>query len=59
MKKITILLIIFCGGFSFAQKNDKKVKLEKKGDLTQVTFYYDNGKIDQKGVFKYGKLHGT
>ncbi|MDY7396507.1 nicotinic acid mononucleotide adenyltransferase [Aureibaculum sp. 2210JD6-5] len=58
MKKIAILLIVFCVSFSFAQENDKKVKLEKKGDITEATFYYDNGKIDQQGFFKNGKLHG-
>ncbi|RPD96612.1 nicotinic acid mononucleotide adenyltransferase [Aureibaculum marinum] len=59
MKKIAILLIVFCVSFSFAQQNENKVKLEKKGDLTEATFYYDNGQIDQHGFFKDGKLHGT
>ncbi|MBJ2173995.1 nicotinic acid mononucleotide adenyltransferase [Aureibaculum sp. A20] len=59
MKKIAVLLIVFCVSFSFAQENDNKVKLEKKGDITEATFYYDNGEIDQQGSFKDGKLHGT
>lgn len=59
MKKIVALFVVFCVSFSFAQEKDKKVKLEKKGDVTQATFYYDNGKIDQQGFFKHGKLHGN
>ena len=31
-----------------------------KGDLTEATYYYDNGTIQQIGTFnKSGKLHGT
>ncbi|QCX40803.1 nicotinic acid mononucleotide adenyltransferase [Aureibaculum algae] len=59
MKKLAVLLIVFCVSFSFAQEKDNKVKLEKKGDVTEATFYYDNGEIDQQGFFKDGKLHGT
>lgn len=59
MKKIAVLLIVFCVSFSFAQKENKKVKYEQKDDLVAVTYYYDNGKIEQQGFFKDEKLHGT
>lgn len=59
MKKVAIVLIVLCVSFTFAQEKDKKVKLEKKEDVTEATFYYDNGEIDQQGFFKNDKLHGT
>jgi len=57
MKKIVTLLMILCVGVVFAQ--DKNVKYEKKGDLVEATFTYDNGQIEQHGFFKDEKLHGT
>lgn len=58
MNKIVTLILIFCVGLTFAQdKNNPKVV--KKGDLTYVTYYHENGKIEQTGLFnEAGKLHG-
>jgi antitoxin component YwqK of YwqJK toxin-antitoxin module len=58
MKKIVTLLLVFCVGFTYAQ-DKKNPKVEKKGDLTFVTYYHENGKIEQTGLFnEEGKLHG-
>ena len=44
--------------FTYAQ-DKKETKLEKKGDLTFVTYYHDNGEVQQKGAFNVkGKLQG-
>lgn len=58
MKKTLILLITLCVGFTYAQDKNEP-KLEKKGDLTQVTYFHDNGIVEQKGAFDInGKLQG-
>lgn len=58
MKKIIIVLVMLCVGFTYAQ-DKKEPKLEKKGDVTEVTYYHENGEIEQKGTFNAnGKLHG-
>ena len=58
MNKIVTLLLVFCVGFTFAQ-DKKNPKVEQKGDLTFVTYYHENGKIEQTGLFnEEGKLHG-
>lgn len=60
MKKFA--LVVACLMFAvtiYAQEN-QKVEITKKGDLTEATYYYDNGKIEQMGTFNAdGKLHGT
>jgi len=58
MKKIVMMLIMLCVGFTYAQ--DKiQPKVEKKGDTTLVTYYHDNGEIQQTGAFDVnGKLQG-
>jgi len=57
MKKFILILTLLVTGYCFAQKPD--VKVEKKGDLTMATYYYDNGNIEQQGTFNSeGKLHG-
>lgn len=44
--------------FTHAQEKNE-TKLEKKGDLTLVTYYHNNGEIQQKGAFNSdGKLQG-
>lgn len=58
MKKIVILLVMLTVGFTYAQ-DKKETKLEKKGDLTLVTYYHDNGEVQQTGAFNAeGKLQG-
>ncbi|WP_333599304.1 toxin-antitoxin system YwqK family antitoxin [Flavobacterium sp.] len=56
MKKILILGALLISGFSFAQT--VKPVLEQEGNLVKATYYYDNGKIQQQGYFKDGKLEG-
>lgn len=58
MKKLVFIFALLCVSFSFGQDN-KKVKSEKKGDLTEVTYFNEYGKISQQGTFnEEGKLHG-
>ena len=57
MKKLILIFALLVAGYGFAQKPN--VKLEKVGDLTLATYYYDNGKIEQQGTFNNeGKLQG-
>lgn len=58
MKKIVVLLIMLSVCFSYAQDN-KAPKVEKKDNVTLVTYYHDNGIISQKGTFNaQGNVHG-
>ena len=57
MKKILILSALFSSVFAFAQS--QKPVLEQEGNLVKATYYYDNGKIQQQGYFKDGKLTGV
>ena len=58
MKKIVVFLMVFSVGFSFAQDKVSPT-IEKQGDLTLVTYYHDNGEVQQTGAFdSNGKLHG-
>lgn len=66
MKKIAIILMVFCVALVSAQNSNEEVSLKEgnkqykvKGDLVEVTIYHDNGKIEQHGFFKDKKLHGT
>jgi antitoxin component YwqK of YwqJK toxin-antitoxin module len=56
MKKILLIVAIMMGGFAFSQSNNPV--LEEEGQLVKATYYYDNGKIQQVGYFKDGKLDG-
>ena len=58
MKKIVVVALMLCVSLTFAQE-DKNVKYEANGDLTEATYYYDNGVVKQEGTFNAeGKLHG-
>ncbi|WP_225036727.1 toxin-antitoxin system YwqK family antitoxin [Winogradskyella sp. SM1960] len=58
MKKIAMILVLLCVGFTYAQDKNQP-KLEKKGDVTIATYYHDNGEVAQKGTFNAdGKLQG-
>lgn len=66
MKKIAIILMVFCVALVSAQNDNGEVSLKEgnkqykaKGDLVEVTIYHDNGEIEQHGFFKDKKLHGT
>lgn len=60
MKKSILLLgLLFVAASTFGQA-DTNVKIEKKGDITEATYYYQDGTVQQKGAFNSeGKLHGT
>lgn len=59
MKKflfVISLILITTTGYT---QNNNKPQTKKKGKLTEITLYYDNGKVMQHGFYsKYGKLHG-
>ena len=58
MKKLVILLMMFCVGFTYAQK-ERTLKFNKEKNLIEVVYYHDNGEISQTGYYtKDGKLHG-
>lgn len=59
MKKMFVIATMLCVSLTFAQE-EKNVKYTENGDLTEATYYYDNGVIQQEGTFnKEGKLHGV
>lgn len=43
-------------GIAFGQNNQPV--LEAEGQLVKATYHYDNGKVQQVGYFKDGKLDG-
>ncbi len=58
-KSILLLALLFVAASTYGQA-DTKLKTEKKGDLTEATYFYADGKIQQQGTFNaQGKLHGT
>ena len=57
MKKLILIFALLATAYGFAQKPN--VKLEKQGDLTMATYYFENGNIEQQGTFNSaGKLQG-
>ena len=56
MKKYIILTALIFSSIAFAQENDPK--LEAIGDLVKTTYFFENGKVQQEGFFKNGKLEG-
>ena len=56
MKKCVILVAILFSGILVAQET--KPVLEAVGHKVKATYYYDNGKVQQEGFFKDGKLDG-
>ena len=58
MKKIVVVVLMLCVGFTYAQK-DRTLKLNEEKNLIEVVYYHDNGKVSQTGFYtKDGKLHG-
>lgn len=55
MKKIILIALMMVSGVIFAKGEPQ---LEVVGQLVKVTYYYDNGNIQQVGFFKDGKLDG-
>ena len=57
MKKYIILTALLFSAIAFAQENNPK--LEAVGELVKTTYYFENGKVQQEGFFKNGKLEGV
>ncbi|MBK0369357.1 toxin-antitoxin system YwqK family antitoxin [Flavobacterium agrisoli] len=57
MRKCVILVAVLFSGIVFAQET--KPKLEAVGNTVKATYFYENGKIQQEGFFKDGKLDGA
>jgi antitoxin component YwqK of YwqJK toxin-antitoxin module len=59
MKKLILtIFLIFTVFLGFSQKAELK-KIESKGNLQQVTLFYENGTVMQQGFYTNdGKLHG-
>ena len=59
MKKIILTSFLLCVALlSYPQEKDNVI-VKQKGDLTEATYYYQDGSIQQKGTFnKEGELHG-
>lgn len=59
MKKIFTVAILLCTMITFAQ-NERTLKLNEDTNLYEVTYFYENGNIEQQGTFNLeGKLHGV
>ena len=56
MKNLMIMAVLLLSSVVNAQEN--KPVLEQEGDLVKATYYYGNGKVQQQGFFKDGKLEG-
>ena len=57
MKKYVIMAALLVSGLTFAQEG--KPKLEEVDGMVKATYYYENGKVQQEGFFKDGKLDGV
>ena len=57
MKKCVILVAILFSGILVAQ--EVKPELEAVGNKVKATYYFENGKVQQEGFFKDGKLDGV
>ena len=56
MKRYIVMAALLIGGLVSAQEN--KPVLEEVNGMVKATYYYDNGKIQQEGFYKAGKLEG-
>lgn len=56
MKKYMIMAAMLVSGMISAQTIEPK--LEAYGNLVKATYYFENGKVQQTGFFKEGKLEG-
>lgn len=56
MKKLVLIALLSVSGGVFSQNIEPK--LEANGNLVKATYFYDNGKVQQEGTFKEGKLDG-
>ena len=56
MKRYIAMAALLIGGLATAQQN--KPVLEEVNGMVKVTYYYENGKVQQEGFYKDGKLEG-
>ncbi|AOZ98875.1 MULTISPECIES: toxin-antitoxin system YwqK family antitoxin [Flavobacterium] len=56
MKKYIIIGALLITGMIFAQT--PKPQLEAVGNKVKATYFHENGKVQQTGFFKNGKLEG-
>lgn len=56
MKKFLLVAALMVSGIMFSQSGTPV--LEAEGQLVKATYYYENGKVQQVGYFKEGKLDG-
>ena len=56
MKKYILMFALLVTSLVSAQES--KPKLEQYGEMVKATYYYENGKVQQQGYFKDGKLEG-
>lgn len=60
MKNILLVFVFLFFGSVVYSQNTNMPKTETKGDLQEVTLYYENGNIMQHGFYtKDGKLHAS
>jgi len=60
MKKMFIIISLFLFSATVLAQTNERKKIEKVGDLFEVTIYNKDGKIIQHGFFsKDEKLHGS
>lgn len=60
MKKIVLLLICVFFSINIFAQDEKNKKIEKVGDLYEVTIFYNNGNVMQHGFLnKDNKLHAS
>jgi antitoxin component YwqK of YwqJK toxin-antitoxin module len=57
MKKYVILVAILFSEIVFAQETNPT--LEIVGQKVKATYHFENGKVQQEGFFKNGKLDGV
>ncbi|OIV42650.1 toxin-antitoxin system YwqK family antitoxin [Flavobacterium johnsoniae] len=57
MKKSIILAAVLFSGIVTAQEANPE--LEAVGNKVKATYYYDNGRVQQEGFYKDGKLDGV
>ncbi len=56
MKKYMIIAAVLISSTLFAQ--NQSPKLEVVNNMVKATYYHENGKVQQEGFFKDGKLDG-
>lgn len=56
MKKLILITVLMIFGLGFSQSNNPVLEVE--GQLVKATYFHENGKVQQVGYFKDGKLDG-